>query len=186
MKQRAFPAAETSPVAYPRDDGWGWVYRAYDRFIRPRSRLRRSLCAYFAPNALERAGSGGIYRLLGVPYFGKIIPTGGVLIRRATGARMAPYTLAGTSIRAARDFRYRTCIFEAAHMPFLLVLVVLSVARIQQGRTDLALEDTIVNLAFNVYPIMHHRYTRLRIDRLLARDEARRGRARQPRAGPIT
>ncbi len=173
MATRSGPEAEES-FDYPQEDGWLWVYRAYDRFIRPRARLRRSLCAYFSPNAFERAGDGRIYRLLGVGHFGKIIPTGGVFIRRLTGARMAPYTLAGSSIGAAREFRYRTCIFEMAHMPFAIALLVLAVVRFRQGRVDLALENTLINLGVNVYPILHHRYTRLRIDRLLQRHERRR------------
>jgi hypothetical protein len=86
---------------------------------------------------------------------------------------MAPYTLAGSSLRAAREFYYRTCVFEALHLPFLLVLVALALHRQSIGRTDLAVENTIVNLIANVYPIMHHRRTRGRIARLLERRSLR-------------
>jgi hypothetical protein len=161
---------------YPSDDGWGWLYQFYDRWIAPHAWLRRPLCAYLNPNPIERAGHGKIYRLLGVQHFGKAIPTGGILIRRLTGLRMAPYTLAGTSLRAARHFRYRTCVFEMAHMPFLLTLLALSIYRWAQGDYRLALEDSLVNLLVNFYPILHHRYTRLRIDSLLAKADNRAGR----------
>jgi hypothetical protein len=86
---------------------------------------------------------------------------------------MAPYTLAGNSLRAARDFYYRTCVFEILHLPFLVALVILALHRLSIGRADLALENTIVNLLVNVYPVMHHRRTRMRIARLLERRDLR-------------
>jgi hypothetical protein len=82
---------------------------------------------------------------------------------------MAPYTLGGNSLRGARAFYYRTCVFEALHLPFLLTLLALAGVRAAGGRWDLAVEDTAVNLLFNVYPIMHHRRTRTRIVELLSR-----------------
>lgn len=105
--------------------------------------------------------------------FGAVIPTGGKLVRRVTRARMAPYTLAGSSLRAARAFYYRTCVFEALHLPFLLTLLALALHRASIGRVDLALENTAVNLLANVYPVMHHRRTRARILALLERGSAR-------------
>jgi hypothetical protein len=41
---------------------------------------------------------------------------------------------------------------------------------------DLAAENALVNLVINVYPILHHRHTRVRIVRLLERDARRRPR----------
>jgi hypothetical protein len=101
--------------------------------------------------------------------FGAVIPTGGVVIRRLTGARMAPYTLAGTSVGGARAFYHRTCVFEALHLPFVLALVVLAVHRATLGRWDLAFENSVVNLAVNVYPVLHHLRTRARILQILER-----------------
>jgi hypothetical protein len=154
---------------FPQDDGWGWLYRAVDRIAPAGSAARRVLCRYLFPNGLELWGGGRVYRLLGVHWFGSVIPTGGIVWRRLTRARMAPYTLAGTSLRGARAFYYRTCVFEALHLPFLLTLLVLAGLRAAEGRWDLAVEDTAVNLLFNVYPIMHHRRTRTRIVQLLFR-----------------
>lgn len=154
---------------FPYDDGWGWLYRLVDRTAPAGGVLRNSLCRYFFPNVLERWRAGRIYELLGVHRFGAVIPTGGIVVRRVTGARMAPYTLAATSLRGARAFYYRTCVFEALHLPFLLAMLILSGLRAAEGRWDLALENTVVNLLLNVYPIMHHRRTRGRIVRLLAR-----------------
>jgi hypothetical protein len=80
---------------------------------------------------------------------------------------MAPYTLAGTSLGAAREFYYRTCVFETLHHPFLLALLALSVQRASVGRVDHAIQEVLMNLAVNFYPIMHHRNTRRRIVHLL-------------------
>lgn len=154
---------------FPYEDGWGWLYRAVERVAPAGGRLRRCLCRYLRPNRLELWQGGRIYRLLGVHRFGRVIPTGGIAVRRLTGARMAPYTLKGTSIAAARAFYYRACVFEMLHLPFFLTLVALAVARGAEGRWDLALENTLVNVVVNLYPMMHHRRTRGRIVRLLSR-----------------
>jgi len=154
---------------FPYEDGWGWLYRAFERLAPAGSRRRRAVCGYFHPSGLERARNGLAFRLLGIHLFGAVIPTGGIAIRRATKARMAPYTLAAQSLRAARAFYYRACVFEALHMPFALTLVWLAVDRTMNGRPDLALENTVINVAVNVYPMLHHRRTRARIVRLLER-----------------
>jgi len=127
--------------------------------------MRLATCKYFWPSVAEHR----TYRTLGVSHFGKFLPTGGIAIRRLTGSRMAPYTLRATSLRAAREFFYRTCVFELLHLPFFLTLLSLSGYRLLTGRADLALENLAVNLLFNIYPIMHHRNTRFRIVALLGR-----------------
>jgi len=157
----------------PRGDGWGGLYLLLDRWARPGSRLRRSVCAHFWPRPFEQADNGRIYRRLGVSLFGRVIPTGGIAIRQLTGARMAPYTLRSSSIGAARDFYYRTCIFEALHTPFMLALLVITGYQLAAGRHDLAVQDMLVNLDVNIYPMMHHRHTRVRIVRLLAKASSR-------------
>ena len=151
------------------DDGWQWAYRFYATHVRQLSLARRFLRWYFLPARWELAGRSRIYRRLGVKAFGRVIPTGGIAIRRMTGQRMRPYTLAAHSLRAAEQFFFRASIFEALHLPFLLVLLALSLIRLSQGRSDLALENLLVNLVFNGYPILHHRHTRARIVRLLRR-----------------
>ncbi|MBC8327856.1 MAG: hypothetical protein H8E31_03835 [Planctomycetes bacterium] len=170
---------DTHPL--PATDGWGWLYRSFERLAPPGRRLRRVICRYFQPSRVESWRGGLLYRLLGVPRFGRIIPTGGITVRRLTRARMRPYTLAGTSLAAARAFYPRACVFEFLHLPFLLTLAVLSVHRAATGRPDLALENTLVNLVVNVYPVMHHRRTRLRIVALLRR---RRSRGARPAPRP--
>jgi hypothetical protein len=162
-------SAELERGPFPYRDGWGWLYRVFERIAPAERRLRRVLCGYFYPSAIERWRGGLVYRLLGVHLFGSVIPTGGIVVRRVTKARMAPYTLAGRSIGAARAFYYRACVFEALHLPFFVTLVLLAAHRAEAGRWDLALENTIVNLVVNVYPVLHHRRTRTRIVNLLVR-----------------
>lgn len=160
---------------YPQHDGWRFVYDFYSRYIRPRPFLRRLARAYFAPTAIERAGDGRPFRVLGVPLFGRFVPTGGVEIRRITGWRMQPYTSKSSSLRAARDFFYRACVFEGLHFPFFVALLILTVDRLSSGRFDLAAKDLLVNILVNGYPMIHHRRTRFRILGLLQRKAIREG-----------
>lgn len=151
----------------PESDGWGWLYSAFDSLAPAASRLRRTICAYFAPTRLEAAKDGRLFRLLGVTAFGRFIPTGGVFVRRVTGARMSPYTLSASTLSAAKDFYYRTCVFEILHLPFFLALLAISIDRLISGRFEHAVQDMVINLCVNVYPILHHRNTRRRILHLL-------------------
>lgn len=162
--------------APPANDGWTGLYRTVDRVARPGSALRRAICRYFTPSRIESAGGGRLYRWLGVAAFGRFLPTGGIGVRRLTGARMAPYTLAAATRRAARDFYFRASVFEALHLPFFLVLAGLALDRALGGRMDLALQDTAVNVVVNLYPMLHHRHTRVRIVRLLTLAERARRR----------
>lgn len=156
----------------PSDDGWGGMYRLFNAMAPPDSRLRALICAYFRPKSIELADDSLLYRGLGVGLFGRFIPTGGIGIRRATGAAMKPYTLARTSLRGARDFYFRTCVFEALHLPFFVALLALAAQRYSIGRIDYAVQETIMNVVVNLYPMLHHRHTRARIVRLLARRES--------------
>lgn len=169
MQNPVYTPIEAGPFPYA--DGWGWLYRAFDRLAPTRSVLRRAVCRYFYPSRVERWRDTLVYRILGVHLFGTIIPTGGIVVRRFTGARLAPYTLAGHSLGAARAFYYRACVFEALHLPFFLTLVALALLRAADGRFDLAVENSVINLVANAYPMMHHRRTRARIVQLLARRE---------------
>ena len=105
--------------------------------------------------------------------FGRFIPTGGIRVRRATGAAMRPYTLHRTSLRGARDFYYRACVFEALHLPFFVALVLLAAQRFSIGRTDYAVQESVMNLVVNLLPMLHHRHTRARILGLLLRGSGR-------------
>jgi hypothetical protein len=136
-------------------------------------------CSYYTPSRIETTGDGRLYRWLGVPLFGRIIPTGGIAIRRATGARMAPSTLAGNTIAAARDFYRRACVFETLHLPFFIALAALGIQRVAIGRVDHAIQETVMNLLVNIYTIFHHRDTRRRIVFILPKRASLRQQERQ-------
>jgi hypothetical protein len=107
------------------------------------------------------------YKLIGVGIFGRIIPTGGILIRRLTGARMVRYTFRNSTLTAAREFFLRACAVETAHsIVFILMNIVVAVSCVL-GKTQLAIWGTVANLMVNVYPMLLQRYTRVRIFRLL-------------------
>lgn len=154
---------------FPEADGWRWLYRAFGAMAPRGSTSRRIICAYFTPTRLEQAGDGRVFRFLGVPAFGRVIPTGGITVRRISGARMRPYTLSAPTIGAARDFYYRACVFESLHLPFAVALLVITIDRFVAGQVDYALENMILNLVVNIYPMLHHRNTRRRILRLLVK-----------------
>lgn len=157
----------------PEYDGWNWLYRSFETLAPPGSLRRRVVCTYYTPSKLELADEGRLYRWLGVPQFGCIIPTGGIAIRRATGARMMPYTLARSTLSAARDFYYRTCIFEFLHFPFFVALLFLAVQRASTGQVNYAVQETLLNVLVNIYPMLHHRNTRRRIYSILVRKASR-------------
>jgi hypothetical protein len=165
-EKRVRNVVEAGP--FPEDDGWRRLYAMFSRLAGSNDLFRRALCAYFWPKGFESWAGSRVYKAVGVGHFGRLIPTGGVLVRRITKARMAPYTLSGTSVGAAQAFYYRTCVFEFLHLPFFLALLGLSFYQLSVGRPDLAIEDSVVNMAVNVYPIMHHRHTRARIVRILS------------------
>ena len=71
-------------------------------------------------------------------------------------------------MNGAKEFKYKSCFFETLHIPFFAVLFWRSLWwYYEHDNIDLAVELLIVNAIFNIYPIMHQRYTRLRIDRLI-------------------
>ncbi len=152
---------------YPQNDGWLFIYKFYFNFICKSSFLRKIIKSYFKISSLEKYKDGLLYKFLAVNLFGKIIPTGGILIRRLTHSSMKPYTLAGCSLKSAKEFWYRACIFEALHFPFFITVVFLSIDRYLSGHLNYAIENMIINLFLNIYPMLHHRHTRFRIERLI-------------------
>lgn len=159
----------------PRDDRWQTFYRFYYRCIQPISVYRAFVRWYFLPRRFEVWNEGAIYRFLGVSVFGKIVPTGGILFRRITGAKMVDYTLQGSSLSSSsiRRFFFRTCAFEAGHFLVLIAMSVAVVFCFLLGKIHLAIGGTVANLMINAYPMLLQRYTRVRILNLLARKLSR-------------
>ena len=150
-------------------DGYEWLVQFDKTVLQKYGMVRVIILLYFKPLSFEKYKNGLIYRLLGVHRFGRYLPTGGINIRRWTKKKMQSYTLKALSLNAAKEFKYKSCFFETLHIPFFVVLVWRSLWwYFENDNINLAIELLIVNAIFNIYPIMHQRYTRLRIDRLIA------------------
>jgi len=81
---------------------------------------------------------------------------------------MPAYTLKRLTLDALKEFRYKSCFFETLHMPFFIVLTWRALWwYFAMGNLGLAVELMVVNAVFNIYPMMHQRYTRIRIARIL-------------------
>jgi hypothetical protein len=78
--------------------------------------LRKALLAYFGSKGFELMSRGAIYRFIGVHLFGKIVPTGGVWMRRWTLMPMSAWVLEGLSRARARQYRYKAYALELVHV----------------------------------------------------------------------
>ena len=150
------------------NDGYEWLLKFDLNCLRKAKAVRDIIKWYFLPFKIEVYRNTLIYRMLGVPTFGKYLPTGGSEIKRMTKMKMKAYYLKSLSINSVVDFLYKNCFFELLHLPFFVFMVWRSIWWIYiENNFKLAIELQIFNLIFNIYPIMFHRYTRTRIIRLL-------------------
>jgi len=153
----------------PDNDTWEAIYRVYYRWVRPVPISRALVRGYFLPRSFETWRKAAVYRFLGVAFFGRIVPTGGIAFRRITGARMVNYTLRTATFEGARRHLFRTCAIEAAHLAVFFAVSIAVVVSCLLGRTSLAIGGTVANLAINVYPVLLQRYIRARLVRVLMR-----------------
>ena len=58
--------ADVERGPFPYRDGWGWLYRTFERLAPAERWVRRVVCWYFYPCSLERWRGGLVYELLGV------------------------------------------------------------------------------------------------------------------------
>lgn len=153
-------------------DGYEWLGSIDKTLQRKYNFLRNFLLFYFTPFRIERFQNALIYRVLKVPVFGKYLPTGGFEIRRMTKMKMRAYTLKSLSIASTREFLYKNCFFELLHLPFFMFMIWRSLWWIYtHNNGSMALELFLVNLLFNIYPIMYHRYTRIRVLKILLKQQ---------------
>lgn len=129
--------------------------------------LRSILRFYFMPSRLESYHVGLIYRLLGIKAIAYIIPTGGLLWRRLFHWKGWSFALQGSSIRAAYEYIYTTCVFEILHLSALMLMLHDGIWSIRHGYTDGILKFVLAGILMNGYPAMLQRYNRVRILNLL-------------------
>ena len=156
----------------PDDDNRQHYYQFYYDYIQPIQPLRKFLRWYFYPKNFEQWNKSTIYRYLGVPFFGRVIPTGGLFFRLFTGKKMKAYVLQKQNITSVRKYFFQTCVFEALHLIVFLILSVVVIMCFCLGKNSLAISGTVGNLLVNVYPIMLQRYNRIRILNLLVKWQA--------------
>lgn len=135
--------------------------------------LRSILRLYFMPNRLESYHTGLIYRLLGINAIAYIIPTGGLLWRRLFHWKGWSFALQGSSIRAAYEYIYTTCVFEILHLSALMLMLHDGIWSIRHGYTDGILKFVLAGILMNGYPAMLQRYNRVRIIKLLEKHKER-------------
>jgi hypothetical protein len=149
-------------------DGYEWLGKVDLTLKRKLKFFRYILLWYFRPFMFEKFQNAKIYRILKVPAFGKFLPTGGSEIRRMTKLKMRAYTLKSLSIASLKEFLYKNCFFELLHLPFLIFMIWRSLWWFYtHNNVSVALELFLVNIIFNIYPIMYHRYTRIRVLNIL-------------------
>jgi len=113
---------------------------------------------YFRPRPFER---GGFYPALGLRAFRAIATDGDWINRRLR--RLDP------AYRVVRDRRTRaghiagSITGERWHTAFLLFGLVTTASALATGQHGWAIAITIFNVAFNLYPVWHQRYTRARL-----------------------
>jgi hypothetical protein len=154
------------------NDGYEWLIKFDMSYLKKVGVIRAVLKWYFLPFKIEKHGNSLIYRSLGVPVFGKYLPTGGSEIKRMTKMKMKAYSLKSLSINSVVDFLYKNSFFEFLHLPFFVFMVWRSIWWIYYfDNIRIAVELQVVNLLFNIYPIMFHRYTRIRILKLIEKSK---------------
>jgi hypothetical protein len=149
-------------------DGYVWLARMDRDYLSKVNIIRRILLVYYRPFKLEIIGKGMTYKLLGVPVFGKFIPTGGFYIRRFTGWKMSSYTLESPTLKEARLFLYKSCSFESVHLAALLAQIPNFISGFVSGGLD-GIAGFWWNIPGNIYPLMYQRYNRSRMEYLIRR-----------------
>lgn len=139
----------------------------FDKFLSKRiSPLRYIAAFYFRPKQLEILGKGFIYKILGVHIFGKIVPTGGLWIRKITGLKLYSWRLERASRKGARLYQYKSCAYELIHLTALIYQLPEFTEYTFTGQWG-ALADLWWNIPVNIYTLMLQRYNRARIRYIL-------------------
>jgi hypothetical protein len=120
--------------------------------------------AYFRPRRFEAR----VYERIGVRRFKRwMLALVGQQTAHRLGWRLLPGSRADTRA-ALRSFEKRTRHNEAVHALVLAALAAVAVHLLARGEAAAAVALLVVNIPFNVYPLLLQRHTRLRLKRLLA------------------
>jgi hypothetical protein len=120
--------------------------------------------SYYRLRGFEK--SGRVYEMLGVRHFSRFV-TDGEIINRFRRRTNPEFRLIHHRA-SARDFIARTYIAERGHLPWLVAGALSTVWALHVGWSGWALLLGIGNAMVNLWPILLQRYTRGRIERVLA------------------
>jgi hypothetical protein len=115
--------------------------------------------SYYAVRRFEQ--SGRLYEILGVRWFRNFVPDGD-LANRWRRVRIV------TNRHLAAAFVERTKLSEKSHLVLLLIGVATCIYAWQIGWRGWAIYLAVANILVHSYPILLQRYTRARLQRILA------------------
>jgi hypothetical protein len=127
---------------------------------------------YFEPKAFETRGDGRLYRLVGIRFFKRYLPTSGDLVRRWRGRRRVPALRTDIAADLLRHEK-RTRSYEARHLfgaASMLLVSWWSITFHGRGSWFVLIP---ANILINGYPILLQRYNRIRLRSVLERRHAR-------------
>jgi len=142
-------------VAAPLAAGWGIARRLPD--------------AYYKTRRVE--SSGRVYEAIGIRVFKRFVPNGDYInrvIRRADpGYRVV------RDVPSVVTFEGATRWAERSHLVSLMMVLPAAVYAVILGWDKFALWLTLPNIPFHLYPVLLQRYTRARIQRVIAKQTRR-------------
>ena len=121
---------------------------------------------YFQPKALEVVGGIRLYRLLGIRFFKRYLPTSGDLVSRAFGVRRIHRARGQLKESLVRHEQF-TRTYEGRHIFGAVSMLALSWWSISVHHRGNWLALLGANLLLNGYPIMLQRYNRIRVQAAL-------------------
>jgi Glycosyl-4,4'-diaponeurosporenoate acyltransferase len=130
---------------------------------------------YFEPKPFETAGNGRLYRVLGIRFFKRYLPTSGDVVSRWKGVSRIRRAHMGLE-QALRRYERVTRSYEARHIVGGLSMLALSwwsISVHSKGQWSVLL---VANALINGYPIILQRYNRVRLHRALTQFAALRDR----------
>lgn len=105
------------------------------------------------------------FTLTGTLLFKRFVSTGGDLISRyIPGRKIRDYNEEGLK----KTFLFVNCL-EAIHWVGFTIATGVSIYVLSNGKTDVALQYSLINILFNVHPLLLQRYNRLRLNHALDR-----------------
>ena len=125
---------------------------------------------YFKPHRLEVRGKKTIYDYLGIKIFKKYLITDGDIVRKRRNIKQLHLQEDGRLVALEKAER-QTRKFELIHLIFLAITILIIVLNYSNLSIQQWVMINLINLYANIYPIFLQRYNRIRIMRVLEKQE---------------